>query len=385
MKRLVFAPGLGQLVNAAAALTQDRVRDRGSTEEHEDVLVFFANGRYTDLARAMQEAARCLWSWRAIEWAEDVLVSHFPTRRFAPIARDVLRERLGADPDEIWVSKLGLEATKLILYAFPGARVVLFEDGAEEFIPQEVLCGRARLKQLKPAGWPGGLRREWSHWGRTSECLGMEGLCVRDRARVVRMYSYLARQVELPAYLSGVPVVHVESESLRGRLQALAPLFDPAQCRQPPKRPGESAVLFLPQPFADIFLTAENEYALYRAAVSEILDKGYSILWKEHPREITPLAPRLKQDLAGDRLQILRVRQQIPVECLVAGWDLAAVVSVSSTSLLLLGGLYGYPAFTAADRISIDCWRKRSDSELARLFLRTLPGLDQLPAARAQE
>ena len=381
MKRLVFTPGLGQLVNAAAALTQDRNRE--GSAEHEDVLVFFANGRYTDLARAMHEAARCLWTWSAIEWAEDVLVSHFPTRRFAPIARDVLRERLGADADEIWVSKLGLEATKLILYAYPKARVILFEDGAEEFIPQEVLCGRERLRGLKPASWPGAFRREWSHWGRTSECLGMEGLCVRDRARVVRMYSYIARQVELPAYLAGVPVVHVESEALRGRLQALAPLFDPAQCRQPAKRPEESVVLFLPQPFADIFLTAENEYALYRAAVSEILGKGYSILWKEHPREITPLAPRLKQDLAGDRLQILKVRQQIPVECLVAGWDLAAVVSVSSTSLLLLGGLYGYPAYTAVGGISPDCWRKRTDLELARLFMRTLPGLGQLPVARA--
>lgn len=379
MKRLVFVPGVCQLVNAAAALMQHRAA--GGGPEVEDVLVLYGHYPYTDFARAMEEAARCLWNWRDVVWAQDVLVCHFPTRRFAPLAREILRHKLGADVDEVWVSKLGTEPAKLVLYAYPNSRVMLFEDGAEEFIPQKMLCGPDRWKELKPSQWPGGLRREISHGIGAPECLDLDGVCARDRRRVSVMYSYLERELGLPAHLSDVPVMRVAGEVLKGRLKRLAPLFDPATCRQPEKKPGEAVVLFLPQPFAVLFLTAEDEYTLYHSAVMEILNKGYRILWKEHPRETTSLAPRLQRETSAERLNILRVRQQVPVECLVAGWDLAGVVSVSSTSLFYLKGLYGYPVYTAAARIGMDRWLKRTDAELARLFIRTLPGLDQLPPA----
>lgn len=375
MPRLIFTPGACQIVNAAAALT------RAGAAGAEDSLVLFSFGRYTDFGRAMEETARCVWNWKAIVWAEDVLVSHFPTRRFAPIARTVLRERLGPAPDELWVSKISWEATKLALHAYPDSRVAIFEDGAEEFIPQQVLCGASRWKGLPPGRWPGALRRELSHWTGKPECLGIEGVCVRDRRRISTMYSFLAPRIGLPEHLAGIPVTPVDAATLKGRLDALAPLYDPAHRRQPERMPGEKVVLFLPQPFADLFLTQENEYALYRAAAAQILGKGYTILWKEHPREITPLAPRLQQEFGSERIHILRVRQQMPVECLVAGWELAAVASVSSTSLFYLNGLYGYPAFTAAGLIGPECWLKRSDAELAKMFIRVLPGLDRLPAA----
>jgi hypothetical protein len=378
MKRIVFAPGICQIVNAAAALAQERAQGK-SGAEHEDVLVLYGSYPFSEMSRAMEQAARCVWDWRAVVWAQEVLVCHFPTRRFAPIARLVLREKLGPAADEIWVSKLGLEPAKLILQAYPESRVVLYEDGAEEFIPQEVLCGRSRLKGLKPSGWPGGLRREAGHWLQSPECLDLDGVCARDRRRVAVMYSYLAQHMPLPSYLAGVSVVRVAGEMLKERLQTLAPLLDAESSRQPGKPPEESVVLFLPQPFAVLFLTTEDEYALYRSAVMDILGKGHTILWKEHPRETTPLAPRLQKETGEERLKILRVRQQMPVECLVAGWDLAAVVSVSSTSLFYLKGLYGYPVFTAAARIGADRWLKRTDAELARLFVRTLPGLEQLP------
>ncbi len=384
MKRLIFAPGICQIINAAAALAQERA-DGGGGAGHEDVLVLYGSYPFSDMSRAMEQAARCAWNWRDIRWAEEVLVCHFPTRRFAPIARQVLHEKLGSTADEVWVSKLGLEPAKLVLRAYPESRVVLYEDGAEEFIPQEILCGMSRLKRLKPSGWPGGLWRELGHWAPDPECLDLDGVCTRDRRRATVLYSFLEQYLGLPSYLAGVPVVRVSGEILKERLQALTPLLDAAACRQPEKRPDEAVVLFLPQPFAVLFLTTEDEYALYRSAVMEILKKGYTILWKEHPRETTPLAPRLQEETGDERLKILRVRQQMPVECLVAGWTLAGVVSVSSTSLFYLKGLYGYPAYTAAAGIGMDRWLKRTDAELARMFVQTLPGLDRLPPAEGRE
>ena len=380
MKRIVFTPGVGQIVNAAAALTQERALRR-EPGECEDILVFFGSGRYMAFARAMEEAARCVWNWGRMVWAEDILVNHFPTRRFAPLAGDMLRDRLGSSVDEVWVSKLGMEATKLALHAYPESRVVLFEDGAEEYIEQEILCGRSRLFGLPPANWPGALRREWSHWTQAPECLDMVGVCARQRARVVARYSFLTGLLEPPGYLSPLPVVSVEKETLAGRLSALAPMLDAALSRQSDRRPEEADVLFLPQPFADMALDEEDEYALYRSCVSAILAKGYTILWKEHPREITPMAARLQGEFGDERLRVLPARQQVPVECQVAGWNLAAVVSVASTSLFYLKGLYGLPAYTAAACIGLDRWKTTIDRQLAELFIRSLPGLDRLPHA----
>mgnify|MGYP003586142046 CR=1 FL=1 len=382
MKRLVFAPGICQIINAAAALAQQQ-QDAGEPGGHDDILVLFGTARNTEFSAAMEQAAKAVWPWRAIVWAHNILVSHFPLHLFAPVARAALNDLLGGSADEIWVSKLGHETTNLVLHAFPTSRVMLFEDGAEDFIPRQVVCGWDRMRKLGPSAWLGGLRREASHWSRTPECLELDGVCLRDRRRVVAMYSYLASYLASPDCLKDVRTIPVSASVLRGRLHTLEPLYEAAQRAQPPQSPGEKAVLFLPQPFADMFLTLENEYAIYRAAVGRLLDKGYSILWKEHPREITPLAPRLKQDLGDGRLTVLRVRQQMPVESLVRGWNLAGVVSVSSTSLFYLKGLYGYPAYTAAGLIGSDGWLKWTDRELAAMFIRTLPGLDELPPAGA--
>lgn len=377
MKRFVLVPGLCQLVNVTAALAQEG-------REAEDVLVLY--GTYPGSAPGvrLEEAARQLWNWRQIVWAHDVLVAHFPTRKFAPVAREVLRERLGNPPDEIWVSKPGYEATKLALFAFPETPVVVYEDGAEEFIPWPDLCGLRRLRNLKPTRWPGWARREVSHYMGVSECLGMEGVCARDRARIARVYSFLARYFGPPTALSDRPLTLVEPDSVRSRLERLRALYAAVLPAQSCAKNGAERVLFLPQPFADLFLTPADEYAMYGAAVRKILEAGYEICWKDHPKEITPLGPRLQKEFGSERVEVLDVSPLVPVECVVAGWTFSAVVSVSSSSLLYLHALYGYPAYTAADCIAADRWLRWTDAELAKLFLRAVPNLDQLPGARSK-
>ncbi len=378
MKRLIFCPGICQIVNAAAALDRDHGQDHA---DQEDILVLFGRSRESVYGRAMKEMARDVWPWRDICWAEDIILWYMPTRRYAPVVREVLNNRYGRNVDEIWISMLWVDSTKLILYAFPNARVVLFEDGVVEYIGQGMACGYDRWKRLRPGQWPGAFKRECSHWNARSECMEINEICMRDLKRVDVMYSYLDGMLNMPEYLSRVPRVHVDDACLRNRYRALAEPVCASEYAQPPVARDESVLLFLPQPFAVLFLTTEDEYQLYRSAVSLILEKGYTVLWKEHPQETTPLAPRLKEEFGDHRLKLIHARQQLPVESLVAGWNLAGVVSVSSTSLLYLHGLYGYPMFTASDQLTLDRWLKRTERELARLFLNYVPGLDELPVA----
>lgn len=373
MKRLIFCPGICQVVNASAALVQHHASAPQAAAQ-EDILVLFARGRDTPYGRAMQEIAESIKEWRAIQWAEHAIVGHFPARRFAPIARDLLRGLLG-EPDEIWICKLSMGFTSTILYAFPEAEVILYEDGGEEYIPQTVTCGRNRWRDLRPSGWLGGIKREASHWNRRPECMELDGVCGRDLARVNTVYSFLGHYLDMPDYLKAVPRALLRKEVLADCFRLLAERFAKEQCPQPPRGNAGLVALFLPQPFATLFLTPEDEYALYCRALLCLQARGYTVLWKEHPQEATSLAGQLQEQLGDDTLQILNIRQLLPVECLVSGWSLDAVVSVSSASLLYLHGLYGYPAYTVAGMIPLDAWLQRSDLELAKLFLRHVPEL----------
>ena len=375
MKRLIFCPGICQVVNASAALVQHH-SSAPQAAAREDILVLFGRGRDTAYGRVMQEIAESIKAWRKICWAEHVIVGHFPARRFAPIARDLLQMQLGK-ADEIWVCKLAMGFTSAILYAFPEAEVVLYEDGAEEFIPQELTCGRDRWRTLKPSRWLGGIKREASHWNKRPECMELDGVCTRELARVNRFYSFLGQYLDVPDYLGAIPRIWLRREVLTDCFRSVAERFATERCAQPPCCDNDRVALFLPQPFATYFLTPEDEFTLYYRALLCLRDQGYTVLWKEHPQEVTPLAGQLQERLGDDTLQVLKIRQLLPIECLVADWRLDAVIAVSSTSLLYLHGIYRYPAYTAAGMISPDAWLQRSDLELAKLFRRHVPELPQ--------
>lgn len=378
MRRLIFCPGICQIVNGAAALTQHYSL---ATEPApwEDVLVLFGRRRKSEYGRTMQRVAETVWSWQEICWADHIILGHFPLRRFAPIAGDLLRTQLDG-ADEIWVSKLYVDSTRLVLYAFRDAEVVLYEDGAEEFIPQRMTCGRARWRSLRPLDWLGGVKREVSHWNGRPECMEMIGVCTRDLARVKIFYTFLAQYLDVPEHLRPVPLITVAGEVLRACYQRLADRLREDLCPQPKRTGSDRVALYLAQPFATRYLTVEDEYALYSRALNCLRERGYTVWWKNHP-EGSRLVERLQEEFDEDFLYPLSVRRQLPVECIVADWQVDAVVSVSSTSLVYLHGLYGYPAYTAAGMLEHNRWLRNEEVELVKMFMRHVPLLEQLPDA----
>lgn len=378
MKRLIFCPGIGQIMNAAAALDQDHGEERARDE---DTLILFGKNPRSQYGETMSRIAGAVWPWHAVYWARDLLLWYFPTRRFAPIARDIMHQRYGAEADEIWVSKLYMDPVNVILYAYPDARVMMYEDGVEEYIPQEITCGPTRWKSVGVSGWPGALWREISHWNRRPECMEADGVCARNIRRIDRMYSYLGRYLGMPPHLADVRMESVDADGLKRRYRALSVLAGDDHCAPPHIPDLRPKVLYLSQPLATYSMSEEDEYSLYRYAIPLLNEKGYAVLWKEHPDEATSLAPRLKEEFGNDCLYPLHAERRLPVECLVAGWDLAAVVSATTTSLFILHGLYGLPIYTVADYLPLASWRQKPEREVARLYSEKIPGLDQLPVA----
>jgi hypothetical protein len=373
MKRAIFVAGTWQVVSAAAALAQHQ---EGRPARGEDTLVLFGHGS-PEFKSAMERVAKHVWPWQRICWADDVLVSYFPTRKFAPVARDVLRQRLGDDIGEVWVAKLYADPAKLVLFAFPDSDVYLYEDGAEEFFEQEILCGWRRFRSARARRWPGLLKREASHWGgRAPECTGLIGICNPMRQRVKGLYSFLAATFPVPGHFADVPLCKVGNPAMSGRLSALKELV-PDDAAVPVR--DRRAVLFLPQPFAEPgSLTDDQEYQLYREAVAALVRQGYRVLWKEHPRQRISHLPRLQSEMPEGKIESVKLPQGYPIECLTSGWELAGAVTVSSSAVIYLQALYGIPAFTMAHRIPPAAWKLEVDAKLAQLFTRHITTLESM-------
>jgi hypothetical protein len=95
-----------------------------------------------------------------------------------------------------------------------------------------------------------------------------------------------------------------------------------------------------------------EEFAVYRDVIDAVLAKGYSILWKEHPRISEPFFDELKVHArtrfldAETRLRQLSIPHAFPVELVAERLGLAGCAAGSSAALFYLRRLYGIPCYT---------------------------------------
>jgi hypothetical protein len=126
----------------------------------------------------------------------------------------------------------------------------------------------------------------------------------------------------------------------------------------------------------------KDEIDVYRRCVAAVIEKGYSVLWRDHPRTHSPYFDCLG-DIAGpDRLRRLDVPDGYPVEIFAPQLGLAACVAGVTSATLYLKGLYGIPGYSFADEL---CPYFRNDAHF-RAINEQIAGhasaLSQLPARR---
>jgi hypothetical protein len=93
----------------------------------------------------------------------------------------------------------------------------------------------------------------------------------------------------------------------------------------------------------------EDEIEIYRRAIAAVIGKGYSVLWRDHPRTHQPYFDALADIADPGRLRNLEVPGAYPVEIFAPQLGLSACIAAVSSAMLYLKDLYGIPGFSFAD------------------------------------
>ena len=404
MVRVCGVFGTWQLVTLVAALRQAEREGGRAGSDGGDILVLYETAGVTDEFKAtLDRMARAAWPWRRIVWAYDLLTNRgaYSEPEFAQTLHAV-RERVGASPeevDQIWDCWLTRPAERLLYEAFPQARIVLYEDGLITYTPIGVAQSGVATNPHRS------LRRRIRHWQMArdptlsaSRRFRYAGGSVDPRhlARVSRAYLQLTDREPLPPALAAVPCERVDYALLRAVLDDLAAALSEELKAGVPHGEGTDGegpeaggaerprILVLGQALSrNGVMSRASETALYRSVVERVLDLGYSVLWKEHPRVSEPffdeIADHARALGVGDLVQRLALPHAYPIELVAPRLRLAGCVVGTSAAPFYLKRLYGIVSFTFADELLPHM--KGVDAFMNRMVRRECPPLSELPAA----
>lgn len=327
-KRLIFTLGTWQLTLLGAALHQEAT---GQQTASEDYLVLYGDWLPNQLKRSMMQLAQLLWNWQKIIWADDLLFQLYARNCNLPVIQEVLRQRIEVSEfDEIWVCKLFDPPEKFVCDVYPQANIVLYEDGFGSYFPKERSGAASKLlfSHLRPGV-----------------------VCDRHLRRLVRTYLLLTRYLPIPEYLQDSPIVRMEREYLLYVIRQIESGLDLSKSISLEEYP-DNRVLVLGQALAKFSLMAwGEEWSLYRQVIFQLLESGFTVIWKEHPRVDRFFFPELSQELPSEQFIELSIPHSLPVELVAEQLNLIGCVSITSSSLFYLYELFRIKPHTLANRL----------------------------------
>jgi hypothetical protein len=411
MQRLVFAHGPWQLLIAASALKQAS----SAQTSFQDVLVILDRGAWSSnqaspqepggfcrvvrdtsigalseepfpsrIGEVMNQIATAVRSWSRIVVLniddDDSWRNLLDCRRGV----DILRTMLGlAQPDELWFDCLGgieLDPHRVVYRvaaeAFPTARIVLYEDGLDSYIPlEDYHFSLARYLTRPRLAWRA-LKARVRRW-RAPHDVSLSQLLPHQLGRVVASYLWISVLLPPPAYQKRLPLVQLQTRFMKDTIKQVSPIVDQIDLKGI-KPHGRRAIL-LGQCFAAWGqLDREVELHCYTDMTKRLERLGYEVMWKEHPRRARdPLLPDLARAVPG--VQAVPDLGPWPIELFIERLGISACASLTSTTLFSLPLLHGMPSFSMAARyISMLPY---PNDELARIAANAIPRLDDPEAS----
>lgn len=316
--RVLVTQGAAQLLFLVAALRHENV-------DGDDHLVIYVKYGEEDVAEKIRKLAEVAWEWSSIA------VVNFGERDselstwFAGLPGLAL-------PEEIWCCMPGGHIERRIMAEYPAADLVLYEDGlltyAEmESIPDLILHPRRLLRTVirdvnRILGYPA--KHGWfATW---------------PFRRVSRAFLLLDETLPVPKYLKHAQVISTSGENLK---RAIIEICDALNVESA-GRVADDALLFLGAPaYIGHNITWEGELEIYIEIIQQIVDKGYVVYWKEHPKVDRPFFPHLLQQFSESQVRELDVNSKWPIELLLRDTGFRACTGVASTSLFTIPLLYG--------------------------------------------
>ena len=223
MNRLVFVHGPWQLLVAASALEQ---ASQSSGDGAWNTLVICSLHTATvpaPIREVMCRMAPAVGPWRrvivldrSIEWD---LCDVRPSI-------EALRARLDVDePDEVWLDALWVGPEKGVAETYPGARIVLYEDGLHTYLEAEDHHVSAARCLREPRETYRSVRLRLRERMRPDD-LSLSPMLPRHLARVSASYLWISLMLPPPAYQRRLPWIQLQRHFLRETIERASPLAD---------------------------------------------------------------------------------------------------------------------------------------------------------------
>jgi hypothetical protein len=288
-----------------------------------------------------------------------------------------------SDVSELWVPHLEGFYVRLIAEVFSRARLVLYEDGYLNPVPcrrnsHYIRCALRHLPALL------------AH-GKLREHLASLRLCDSHLPeayvrRIDRMLLLLADDVPVPLPYRRSCVHPMGSAALNAVLDEIDAMPDVRAALTSIGGTSERDVLFLGQTFhATGKIDRATEFEIQRAAVKLILDKGYSVWWKDHPREKDSFLPALESEFGSERVRRARMPAALPVQLALRRVNIRACVAVNSSTLFYLPRLQGLTAYSMAARYIAALCRADAEYLCLPMVAERLPSVESMPGQHGAE
>ncbi len=369
-RRIVFAHGPWQLLIATAAIRQET--PPGAADRAEDLLVIFplSVGPSTPGPKdVIERLAGATWQWRQVLMTAELVRDSSPEA--AARAVESLRALVGdAQADEIWLDCLWGSYEKVAAEAFPGARIVLYEDGLHTYVDAEdnhMSIGRCARRPRVAYRLARSRLHQWRNPGKLTASLMLR----RHLRRVRASYLWIDQIVPAPGYQRRLPRVRLQTEAVRRTIREASRVAPDAAALGGIDPDGEPRAIVLGQCFSNHGdLAREQELDCYLATVTALRGAGFSVLWKEHPRTIEPFLPELAG--AVDGITATPELGPWPVELFTEQLRLACCAAVTSTSLFSFPLLFGLPSYTMMTPALWSGFRP-PNTQMAKLVVTVVP------------
>lgn len=356
MIRICLALGPWQIIMLSAAL-QQAFNNCPSQEKTKNILVLYGIKLTNELKDSMQTVANLVGEWEQIIWADDLLNCELDkSKQGFNKTVNSLQKRIGIKKaEEIWLCKLTSYSEKLVVEAYQDAKIIIYEDGLHTYVPlntkKKNLIGF--LQNKEPISIVKNYLKQYFNQKISWRRVYKSQFSSEHIHRLSGLYLYIAKDVPMMGAYSKAPQFLIEDETLRDTISSCNSLYTIEKTEANILAGKDKQVLVLGQCFARSGLMNFNEELhIYSQVVETLLEKGYIVLWKDHPRVTEPFFPKLVEKFSSVSVKEPQLSFTLPVEFIAYKLGISACISGFSSSLFYLNRLYGINTYTFAKYLS---------------------------------
>lgn len=379
MKRAIFVLGTWQLITATASLIQARINENIDCE---DFLILYGHDLSNQLKETMEKLSVVLWHWKKIIWVDDILNTQNYTENYKVNVFNILRKRIGIkNLNEVWVSKLNNPLEKIIFDTYENSNIVLFEDGLWVYAPQKIYTQELSIKLfLYPRKLFKFIR---SKLFKKNNMLHykINGIRLDHIQRLRKAYLFINKYISKPDYLERIQIEQLQTINMRSVIDHIRKSTGPNLLVTKPIKYNQKTFLLLAQNFSknDMMVKRTEEIECYLNVTKELINRGYYIYWKEHPRTNFDFYNEIIKKLDDRQINYfckLNVPSSYPIEIFINELKLSGCVSCTSSGLFSIKDLFDIPTYTIVNRIAK--FRSRDHREMKKIVLENIPKLDRI-------